>query len=446
MIAANRAGGRCGVRWIIPQWLCLTGPVWLLLLVAACGPNEPMFREPEPFQVLDLPAWSGGEVRVTSAAFAWSAALPTVLISDKAAPVTRLDSITVAVRLPIASGTLSLRVKAPGVDPLPRDIRLAGLDTGWVGPALASLPEVWPTGSPVPSIVAITGGHLVQLDLRFGTVAQLLPESMVDARCVTVPGLAVDPNILVVASSSDSVCGALEAWAIRPRPSVKDSGPAFGYVFPFQTAGPVFYLGSGRWLLSRVNQDSIMLATRGANGSYTYTGLPYRPSTEMRFKVSPRGDRALPTGMFGSAPVFDLPSGAVAYTIQARAIGGAAFSEGGDTLFVSDDTGVQVRDATTGAWLDEISVPSYGIYDIVVDPGRPWLYVLVDYYFPTVVVVDRRTLTIAGVLWNPHTGEVLVQYARAVLSPAERRLYVMVPDLDPPAAHSPWILQYSLLP
>jgi hypothetical protein len=448
MIAAGHAGRASrGGRRVLRPWRGRPGLVWLLFLVAACAPNEPMFPELQPFQILDLPAWSGGEIRVTSAAFAALAATPTVLVSDAAAPVTRLDSVTVAVRLPVASGTLSLRVEAPGVDSLPQDIQLAGLDTTHPSePQLVSLPEVWPAGSPVPTVVAITGGRLVQLDLRFGTTAQVLPESALDARCVTAPGLGVDPNVVVVATSSDSVCGALEAWAIRPNARLTDSGPAFGYVFPYQAAGPVLYLGSGRWLLSREHTDSIILATRDASGRYTYTGVPYGWSTAIRYRVSPRGDRALPTGGNGPAPVFGLPSGTVAYMIQGNAIGGAAFSQGGDTLFVSVDTGVEVRDATTGAQLGEISVPSYGIYDIVVDAGRPWLYVLVDYgSFPTVFVVDRRTLTIAGRL-GINGGEVAPGWWRAVLSPAERRLYVMLPGYFPPSAISPWILRYSLLP
>lgn len=441
MIAEGRAGriSRGGGQ-VLPPWLWCAGPAWVLLLVAACGPNEPMFREPQPFQILGLPAWSGGEVRVTSAAFAWSTALPTVLIQDTAVAVTRLDSITVLVRLPVASGTLALRVQAPGVDAVPQDIQLVGLDTTWAGPPLVSLPEVWPAGSPVPSVVAIADRHLVDLDLRFSTMSQVLPESTVDARCMSAPGLAADPNILVVATASDSACGPLEAWTIRPQPSVVDSGPAFGYPNPYYQSA--LYVGPGKWLLSRM--DSIILATRDANGGYAHTVFPLFEAT--RFKVSPRGDRALPVGGRGSVPVFDLPSGEVAYTIEGKAILAAAFSEGGDTLFVADDTGgLQVRDATTGNQLGTVLVPaSFGIWDIVVDEGRPWLYALVSYgYSPSVFVVDRRTLTIAGRFANATGAEVAGEnFWRAVLSPAERRLYVVVPNFGPPS----WILEYSLLP
>jgi hypothetical protein len=217
---------------------CRWRRVPLLALVAACA-REPTAGELQPFEILDRPAWSGGEVRLESPAFAGLNAVPTVLISDTAASVRRIDSVTVAVQLRVATGTFPLAVRAPGVESTPRDIQLVGFETFQAGLDLGSYPEIWPVGSTVPSVVAIRDGRLVQVDLRFGTATPLLPDSTLDARCTPVPGLSGDPNVLVVAASSDSSCGSLEEWAIRPIPARIDSGPALGFLPPFQSGGPV---------------------------------------------------------------------------------------------------------------------------------------------------------------------------------------------------------------
>jgi hypothetical protein len=450
MMLASRDGcGRSALARAAPRRTGGARSLWLLLLVAACA-HEPTAGEPQPFELLDQDAWSGGMLRVTSTAFARMATLPTVLIRDTAATVTRLDSITVAVQLPIATGQVSVSVQAPGVDPLPQYAQLAGFDAYLTGPDLVSYPEIWPPGSAIPSIIAIRDGRLVRIDLRSGSPVAILPDTNFEARCVPVPGLSGTPNVVAVApAADDTTCGRVEAWSLWPTPLEVDSGPSLGSLSRYQIGTPVLYVGTGKWLVAR--QDSIRLEVRGADGSYTHTGFPYSGAT--RFAVSPRGDRALPLwgGGLAPTPVYDLPSGAVAYTVPpgvAYVSEGAAFSEAGDTLFVAIGTDVEALDATSGAVLGQVAIPAFGVADLAVDPGRPWLYVLADNNSPKVYAVDRRTLSLAGRLGPGNVGEAAgAEEWRLVLSPSERRLYVVLPFRNsPPTAYEAPLMRYTLLP
>jgi hypothetical protein len=161
--------------------------------------------------------------------------------------------------------------------------------------------------------------------------------------------------------------------------------------------------------------------------------------------VSPRGDRAVilagnyepldgspPAGV----PVLDVATGVVAYGIgQIRYAATAAFSAGGDTLFVAGDDAnrqpqlVMVR-AGDGVILRSVALPLIA-GAIAPDPFRPWLYVA-GFTWPDrrghLLVFDRESLALMATLGAPDSVSGYAHFnvwARLVPSPSEQRVFVV---------------------
>jgi hypothetical protein len=150
--------------------------------------------------------------------------------------------------------------------------------------------------------------------------------------------------------------------------AARDTGPT---VFFY----PSMHLGRGRWLVNYQNFYNIVTGSPSAGFTHTVAIPGGYPEA---YLVSPRRDRVVPINAFanGGVPVFDTVSLAPVYYLPAD-IGGAAFTDGGDTLFVHAGNELLMVDASSGTVLARAAthVGSSSSYTgIALDPIQPFVY------------------------------------------------------------------------
>jgi hypothetical protein len=183
---------------------------------------------------------------------------------------------------------------------------------------------------------------------------------------------------------------------------------------------------SDSWLFLR-NCDTTPCQVHDLFGGGSVTGIT----------ISRRGDRVVfDNGGGYPAMVIDPRVMAAAYTLpRLRYASGAAFSEDGDTLWVAGPDSLYSRrvalalDATTGAVraeavLDSL-LPSPGttVKALAVDPDGPWVYVKVG--STVLLVLDRHSLAVRGVLAAPNDVPPAFDFERIIPMPGGRVIYVV---------------------
>jgi DNA-binding beta-propeller fold protein YncE len=222
---------------------------------------------------------------------------------------------------------------------------------------------------------------------------------------------------------------------------------------PFEGYWGSVHLGHGRWLFSGKHRAWLW------DGTNSDTLGDFEQPEQL--EVSPDGSRIFPELGYvgGGAPVYDAARGVIAYRLPLFYTGGVGFSTTGDTAYVvgvappawSDSVVILAIDPLTGTVFREGRLPGgEGLPGLMaIDPVQPWLYVAYDAPYPFLRVIDRRTLAQVAVLRAPvatppgYYGYLMLP----VLSPAERRLYVVdVMNWNAPASVPSYVYVFDLMP
>ena len=416
--------------------------------LAACSPDR--ITTEDAVVAFDRVAWAGNTLVLRSTSFRGADSLPTVTVGDDTLPVRSFGSDSVLVQLPDGTGQISLAVHLAGGGGGPvGELRLYGFAGAGDGPHVDGPIRAWPGGG-VPSVLAIQDGRLVRIDLRTNSAAPLLPDTGLSRDGCLYPGpmpSAVNPGVVVVAKRLSTGCGPLVAVPVAPGVASPDTGPA-----PWSYSA--VQLARGTWLVA--SHHYVVIKTGSAATGFV-SGPQIGIEAPDDYAISPRGDRVVPTLGYSydgdGMPVFDPARPGVAYHLTGLPdVASAAFSDGGDTLFVtgwgsSGDAVLLAVDAATGAPLARAATRTAG-GGIALDPVRPYLYVagaVGD--APVVEVFDRASLRPVATLRAPPGRLSLDPWMFAygdfvpVVYPSARQLFVVL---------NPWgdtaVLRFDLIP
>jgi hypothetical protein len=318
-------------------------------------------------------------------------------------------------------------------------VQLHGFVARAYGPIASGLPLPL-AGAAWPLFLANGESTLVEIDARLLTATPFARSLHAAAGCALGPGPTFDGQSYLLMPNTAPACGWLQVWQLGALPGVVDSLPASGsaIVAARLSVNVHAYHERQNELLHVVGPSSPPFAEH-ADQVYG-------------FRLSPRGDRAIPLGdqWVTGVPVIDSHTGAFAYRLPAvRATYGAAFSAGGDTAFVTDGyrTGVLVADATTGdslAWVRLDTVTSARTaWDLALEPSGRWIFVELE---SGVAVIDRENLDLAAVVRWP-AGQGCTGWSTFLFSATQPSLYLAMTGAtywDPTARAC--VLSFSTIP
>lgn len=349
---------------------------------------------------------------VTSVAFA--AGPPTaVLLSGAAVPFARLDDTTLQVSLPDLPGSHTVSVVAPTVLPGSVAVQLRGFLDRLEGPPVSGRTE---PGLDPRHVFGNGPTSLRRWNVATNKTLDF-DDSVHAVACTSGVGPGPGPGELVLRGA----CGAAQ-WAVwRTEPFALRGDTAEATTDRF-----VAVLAPGRWVIAR--ETDFLAVACDATACETQS---IAASGGLDVVRSSRGDRATlvqrATGESANpgVPVVDVEQGALAFRATAlRSAQGAAFSRGGDTLYVAGDSAgmtrlVAVR-ASDGVTLGSRDL-AFAPCAVGLDPEQPWLYVAGA---GRLQVFDQRTLlpiTTLHVTGAPAFG---AQFCRILPNPIGRMVNV----------------------
>lgn len=403
----------------------------MAIVVAACRSSEVAATRTYAVQVETPLVWTSGRIVLTSPDLVGRDTSPVVVVGTDTVATRYAPPDSLIAKAPSTPGLFDVLVGFGGRAPAAvGTVQLAGRYAGvWnVGP-IGGRPQVWP-GSPQSSFAILMDSGLALVDPRVRTIRRVLPRSVADINCMNGVGPATGGQVAVMNCSGVTVPVQPEARSIGI-----DTGPGGGGRFVAQ-------LAPGRWL--HADQNGVSSLLRNATGGWDTATTPYQIEEPFDVVVSPRGDRAviigrdwLGTGM----PVFSASSPNPVYFLTGfHELWGAAFSDGGDTLFAvgppaaDSAPNLTVIAASNGDVLT--SVPAWpGTYRLQLDPRGRWIYLAgavqdpaaVTYrsLAPALEVLDRGTLAPVTLLHAPFGTDIGNADLYPVVSPAEPRLYLV---------------------
>ena len=382
--------------------------VLLLACVLSCSDSSSTTVPPAAtVTVSPTTLWGGGTLLVRSAAFKPGGTGATIQAGGMSLVLTRVDDSTMTTRLPnTLSGTITPTAVVSGVT-----VDLAALmvygyaETVSYEPLFDEDVYVWPrdgharimggyfyasTGGPVPD----PGLGFIDLDTRAVTSFP----GILNTNILRGPGATYQDSIFILKSSGN---GPVEVWRLLPTPTLLESHPEV-------TSGrQALRFGPNAWFTS-------------SNHSFSYPGFQFAGNaaeeTEGVF-MSPRHDRATITVdhvFVPGVPVFNVPSGTLAYSIsQLASAQGVDFSPDGELLAMAGGiTGwpegagrILLLNATTGAVIHDTTVDRR-VFAVAIDPVRPLLYVglIAADDRPVVLVLDRNSFKTLGEMAVPATA------------------------------------------
>ena len=385
--------------------------VLALSLLGSCRSDSVVTTVDPSVAVVNPQLWAGQSLQLLSNAF--SDGRPVVVtVDDSVVPesaVARAGSDTVAVSGYWGLGwhTVEVRIDDRQVPPLTFEVH--GFDTsgGWA--RMGTTIPVHLVGRPLAvgegssKFWVGTSQGLAILDALSPATPPVLVDSTVDVSCLwsiqPVPGGGV--------VTADRGCGTLRARRYGAATVDVDSGPSA------QGWHQAVFGRPGVWLL--LGRDSAGVAVRRTDGSWrwSYYGWSAQAMPESYADgvnppgISPDG-RLVVAGRLRSdwrtadLLAFDIQNGTLLFRRDSAPGPAVAFSPSGDTLIAFDgDTTLELLESLTGRRLAAFDYSIAGLNlqpwgPLVWDPYGPWLYAWVGNGCPALVVVDRRSWTLAG--------------------------------------------------
>jgi len=371
----------------------------LLVLVAACSDSTSP-SSPPAVTIAPIANWSGGEVTLTSAAFA-TAALPVLVVGAETLSVHRTGDSSVAAALPLGpSGPVTIQLAQGHRRHDLGTVQRVGyreyrdLAPGFYGELVTTRRAGTPivVGTTVPTL---NGNGVVQY-LDLGSMAVTPVPGLYGSSYYGVsPTYRPDQFVLLDAAGTTAV------WQLWPTVTQVDTTPHFG--LPIRH---IARLSDSVWLHTGHHYTQAYVNDSAVFGGYQ--GLP----TESVWSVfiSPTGGTATVAVAQGTpgVPVFNSTSGDTLYTLGAafRQAGWAAYSQDGASIYVlagatSKDSLIRV-DAATGAVVAGLPL-TFPTMNVATDPVEPLVYVeaLLADGTPTILVLEATTLAEVGRLTSP---------------------------------------------
>jgi hypothetical protein len=280
---------------------------------------------------------------------------------------------------------------------------------------------------------------LTFINLDAGTVTSF--DSFIDLHYIHGPGATYQDSVFIVARAGSS----LEAWRVLPTPTLIDSVTQSGQCYCRQAMqlGPnTLYMGAGGigWeILTRPDSTQPWSLALQAPGGVSETEGAY---------ISPRHDRATITvdGSLSGIPVFDAPSGSLAYYVtQLERATGVDFSPDGELLaMVGTPAGgyltgrVLLLRASTGEVLGDTTV-GHTVFGVAIDPVRPLLYVGEDQGdgHPSILVIDRTSFHLVGKMSVPAaSAECNTACYKSVIAVSSANALYLVAAYNPPGTQA----------
>jgi len=398
-------------------------PVALALVACEKLPQVPVVTEPQPFRA-STEVWSGSAVTITSPAFAGAASLPAVLLDELPLDAQRIDDTTLIAPVPDTPGAHSLRVVASNVIPTAVVVHLRGFVEHVEGPLLSGRVE---PGRDPRYLFGSGPTRLRRWNIATNKAVDLA-DSVHAVSCTR--GVGPGPNVgELVLLTGGCAAGTWMVWRTEPLAPLIDTTSATTNDF-------VAVLRTGRWVVLDGGTFSVVACNPGQ--ACAAEVIPGLIGTDV---VRSAGrDRAALTGgpagggLSSGVPVVDVDVGSVSYRVPALTTAtGAAFSHGGDTLFLTGDSAgapalvaVHARDGQRMA----SRALGYAPCAVAVDTTRRWLYVAGVTTAPAaprsvLQVFDRGTMNPITTL---HVTAALTygnQLCRIQQNPLARRLYVV---------------------
>lgn len=360
----------------------------LSVVLVACGevPQLSTGSELHSFAV-SVDVWSGSVLIVRSAGLSGVTPVPQVWLDGVPIPTRRLDDTTLAATIPESPGAHSMQLVGPGFDPRSVIVYLRGYVEHVEGPELSGRTEPGRD----PRYVFGSG----PVSLRRWNVASNKTIDLGDTvhAVACTRGVGPGPNVGEIVVLNGGCAGRWTVWHTEPLYPMADTALV-------TTENLVAVLAAGRSIV--LGSDTVFVSACAAGTCTTETV----PGTEGRDVVrSPRGDRAaVLTRLVGNpgapgAPVVDVALGKVAYRIAALSEArGAAFSGGGDTLYLAGASASPSFTLTAVRAADGVLLTSrpleFAPCAVGADPGGEWLYVagLTDAGQSRLQVFDRASL------------------------------------------------------
>jgi hypothetical protein len=205
-------------------------------------------------------------------------------------------------------------------------------------------------------------------------------------------GATADPTRTIFRDS----LGVIGEWQVIPSLAYRDTVPALG-----GTPRNLARLSDSVWLITYAHATTVV---RGSLPRYDVA-----IEDPWRFTLSPVADRAILSAWYGAnAVVFQMSTGDTLYRLPVHSVGGAAFTNDGNTLYVASGQaslfqGILAADAGTGAVSATTAFePAVVAQDLGLNAGGSLAFVLTSVgNVPEVLVYRTATLELVGRLRAP---------------------------------------------
>ena len=352
-----------------------------VLGLTACGtPSDPSPPGPATYRITPSALWAGGTVTIESSAFRDLGDGAELDLGLTSIALVRVDDTTMTATLPgDAGGIYDPVVVMEDSLALLEQVEVWGFAaTRRYGPESVWLPwdtYVWPRGEP-QVIAGTNNGELAIIDLDTEEI-RTIPGVFYPTIGLRGPGATPDDNVLLLKPQGQP----LQSWQFGAVPQKLGEHPEIG------GNRQVLRLGLHSWLVTWNNRVEVWLRP---DSSAAYTVAANYPLNEPQgVHLSPRKDRATlrvnaaSVGATPGVPVFDAPSGDLAYYAPVQSAQGVDWSADGGLLAMAgrEQPGnpysrgrIVIMDATSGTVVASVT-SELPVFAVAFDDLRPYLYV-----------------------------------------------------------------------
>lgn len=379
-----------------------------LLAGAACSDAPSSGGLDAPITPIGTRFWAGQTLQLRSQNFRDHGDGATLVVGATTIPLVRVNDTTMSAKLPTTmSGTVSAQVDFGGTSVAVPALQVAGF-AAMAQPANADI--VWDvyatTRNGHAAAVGTTNAGLVFIDLESSTTSA--PVAGSNYGWLRGPGATYQDGVYLLRAANDP----LASWDFTGATPAKI---ATHNTVVSGTTRQAMRLGPNAWFVSTNNQFQTLVRSNDADPFVVTTTTA--SETEGVY-MSPRHDRATIAvdRVLTGVPVFQVPSGNVAYTLtELKSVQGVAFSPDGARFAMAggsidkpEDPGrVLLVDAASGNVQRNVLLDR-SVFAVAIDPVRSVVYVGVNPPIagqaearPAIVVLDQATFAVVGEMAVP---------------------------------------------